>query len=94
MDDEWPITIRGELGESVRLMKILVALDGSRASEAALPKAVGLARQNADARLVLVRAVDPATLPGVGFTAAHVSAINEAAEYLRKCGWAPSAGGH
>jgi nucleotide-binding universal stress UspA family protein len=83
MDDQWPITTRGELGESVRVMKILVPLDGSRASEAALPKAVGLARQNAGARLVLVRAVDPATLPGVGFTAAHVSAINEAAEYLR-----------
>jgi nucleotide-binding universal stress UspA family protein len=65
------------------MMKILVPLDGSRAAETALPKAVGLARQNAGARLVLVRAVDPATLPGVGFTGAQVSAINEAAEYLR-----------
>jgi nucleotide-binding universal stress UspA family protein len=63
-------------------MKILVPLDWSRAAEAALPKAVGFARQNAGARFVLVRAVDQATLSGVGFTAAHVSAINEAAEYL------------
>jgi nucleotide-binding universal stress UspA family protein len=83
MGDERPIKIRGEVGESVRVMTILVPLDGSRTSEAALPKAVRVARQNAGARLVLVRAVDPATLPGVGFTAAHVSAINEAAEYLR-----------
>jgi nucleotide-binding universal stress UspA family protein len=63
-------------------MKILVPLDGSSEAEAALPKAVELVKQNNGAKLVLGRAVDPATLPGVGFTTAQVSAINEAAEYL------------
>jgi nucleotide-binding universal stress UspA family protein len=48
----------------------------------ALPKAVEVAKQDGAARLILVRAVDPATLPG-GFTAAQVAAINGAAEYLR-----------
>jgi len=62
-------------------MKILIPLDGSAMAETALKKAVELAKQNGGARLVLVRAVDPATLPG-GFAAAQVSAINGAATYL------------
>jgi nucleotide-binding universal stress UspA family protein len=66
---------------AVRIMKILVPLDGSPVAEAALPKAVELAKQNDAARLVLVRAVDPATVPS-GFTAVQVAAINGAAEYL------------
>ena len=60
--------------------KILVPLDGSSMAEAALPKAVELAKQNGAAKLVLVRAVDPASLPG-GY--GQVTAINQAAEYLR-----------
>jgi|RhiMetStandDraft_4_1073278.scaffolds.fasta_scaffold82680_2 nucleotide-binding universal stress UspA family protein len=62
-------------------MKILIPLDGSAMAETALKKAVELAKQNAGARLVLGRAVDPATLPA-GFAAAQVSAINGAATYL------------
>ena len=60
--------------------KILVPLDGSSTAEAALPKAAELAKQNGAAKLVLVRAVDPATLPGGH---GQVAAINQAAEYLR-----------
>lgn len=63
-------------------MKILVALDGSRWAEAALPKAVELVKQNDGATVVIVRAVDPASLDGAGATEARVSAINEAADYL------------
>lgn len=66
----------------VKVMKILVALDGSREAEAALPKAVELVKQNDGAKVVLVRAVDPATLAGAGAADARVTAINEAAEYL------------
>lgn len=62
-------------------MKILIPLDGSAVAEAALPKALELSRQSGAARLVLVRAVDPTTLPG-GFTAAQVAAVDEAAAYL------------
>jgi nucleotide-binding universal stress UspA family protein len=65
-------------------MKILVPLDGSLPAEAALSKAVALAQQNGDAvRLVLVRAVDPTSLPA-GFSTAQVAAIEAAAAYLRK----------
>ena len=47
---------------TVRIARILVALDGSSDAEIALPKAVELAKQNAAAKVVLVRAVDPARL--------------------------------
>ncbi|MGH7318594.1 MAG: universal stress protein [Candidatus Rokuibacteriota bacterium] len=63
-------------------LKILVPLDGSSLAEATLPKAVEFVKQNNGGRLVLVRAVDPATLPGDVATGAQVVAINEAAEYL------------
>src|SRR5688572_25856504 len=66
----------------VKLMKILVALDGSRWAEAALPKAVELVKQNEGATIVVVRAVDPATQDGSVLTEAGVRAINEAADYL------------
>jgi nucleotide-binding universal stress UspA family protein len=64
----------------VKTRRILVPLDGSSGAEAALPKAVHLAREDADAKLYLMRAVDPATLPG---GCGQVAAINQAAEYLR-----------
>lgn len=66
----------------MRIMTILVALDGSREAETALPKAVGLAKQNDGAKVVLVRAIDPTTLGGEGAKKTRVAAINEAAEYL------------
>ena len=63
-------------------MRILVPLDGSPAAEAALPRALEFAKRSEAARIVLVRAVDPAALP-VGFAVAQVTAIDEAAAYLR-----------
>jgi nucleotide-binding universal stress UspA family protein len=66
----------------VRVMTILVALDGSREAETALPKAVELVKQNEGAKVVLARAVDPTTLGGVGAKEARLAAINKAAEYL------------
>jgi nucleotide-binding universal stress UspA family protein len=45
--------------------KILIPLDGSRFAEAALPKAVELVRNNPDATLILLRAAEATTFPGV-----------------------------
>lgn len=66
----------------MRIARILVALDGSPDAEIALPKAVELVKQSAAAKVVLVRAVDPATLAGKADSDMRVAAINEAAEYL------------
>jgi nucleotide-binding universal stress UspA family protein len=66
----------------MKVMNVLVALDGSREAETALPKAVELVKRNDGAKVVLVRAVDPATLAGAGAADARLTAINEAAEYL------------
>lgn len=63
-------------------IKILVVLDGSRWTETVLPKAVELVRHHPGAKVVVVRAVDPATLHRGGASEARVTAINEAAEYL------------
>lgn len=45
-------------------------------------KAVELVKQHDGAKVVLVRAVDPATLAGGGATDSRLAAINGAAEYL------------
>ncbi len=66
----------------MKITKILVALDGSRWAEAALPKAVELVSDNSDAKVVIVRAVRPATQDGGALTKARVHAVNEAADYL------------
>ena len=66
----------------MRITRILVALDGSRESETTLSKAVDLVKDNHDAKVVLVRAIDPATLAGQRAPEARTTAINEAAEYL------------
>jgi nucleotide-binding universal stress UspA family protein len=62
--------------------KILVPLDGSLFAEAALPKAAELIRNNDEATLILLRAVEAATLPGVDPTDAQVTVVREAEEYL------------
>lgn len=62
--------------------KILVPLDGSRFAEAALPKAVELVRNNPDATLILLRAAEATTFPGVDPIAAQVSVVQEAEDYL------------
>jgi nucleotide-binding universal stress UspA family protein len=66
----------------VRIARILVALDGSPDAEIALSKAFELVKQTSAAKVVLVRAVDPAMLAGKADSDTRVAAINEAAEYL------------
>ena len=66
----------------MKIMTILVALDGSREAENALPKAVAVVKQNDGAKVVLVRAIDPTTLGAGGAKTTRLAAINEAAEYL------------
>ena len=63
--------------------KILIPLDGSRFAEAALPKAVELVSNNPDATLILLRAAEATTLPGVDPIDAQVSVVHEAEEYLQ-----------
>ena len=62
--------------------KIMIPLDGSRLAEAALPKAVELVRNNPDATLILLRAAEATTLPGVDPIDAQVSVVQEAEDYL------------
>ena len=62
--------------------KILIPLDGSHFAEAALPKAVELVRNNPDATLILLRAAEATTFPGVDPIDAQVSVVHEAEDYL------------
>ena len=62
--------------------KILIPLDGSRFAEAALPKAMDLVGNNPDATLILLRAAEARTFPGVDPIDAQVSVLQEAEEYL------------
>ncbi len=62
--------------------KILIPLDGSRLAEAALPKAAELVRNNPNATLSLLRAVEAKTFPGVDPIDAQVSVVHEAEDYL------------
>jgi nucleotide-binding universal stress UspA family protein len=66
----------------MKITKVLVALDGSRESEVALQKTVDLLTGQHDAKVILVRAVDPASLARQRSPEARMVAINEAAEYL------------
>lgn len=63
------------------LKKILVPLDGSALAELALPKAIELAR-GARGALLLLRAAEAHTLPGVDPTDAQVRVVEEAEAYL------------
>src|SRR6516164_8729702 len=63
------------------LSTILVPVDGSPLAEQALPVAERLARA-LSAHLVLVRAVQVFTFPGVDARDAQVAALAEAQEYL------------
>jgi len=66
----------------VKIMKILIPLDGSPGAEAALLEAIQFLEQNNGARFVLVRAVDPTGQPAPGATGTPLADVNEAAEYL------------
>jgi len=63
------------------LEKILVPLDGSTPAEAALPTAADMARTSG-ARLLLLRAAQAHTLPGVDPTEAEIKVVSEAETYL------------
>ncbi|HWC04579.1 MAG TPA: universal stress protein [Methylomirabilota bacterium] len=60
---------------------ILVPLDGSALAEAALPRALELAELSG-ARMLLLRAAQAQTLPGVDPTEAQVRVVSEAEAYL------------
>src|SRR6266508_2317040 len=62
------------------LNKILVPLDGSTLAESAIAKAMELA--GGEATLMLLRAAEAHTLPGVDPTEAQVEVVREAEEYL------------
>jgi nucleotide-binding universal stress UspA family protein len=66
----------------MKVNTILVPLDGSPLAEAALPTAVELVKGDSGTTVVLLRAVDTRTLPGLDLIKAHVSVIREAEEYL------------
>lgn len=65
----------------MKLDTILVPLDGSSLAETALPKAAELAAASG-ARLLLVRAAEAHTLPGLDPTDAQIKVIREAETYL------------
>ncbi|HEY7519203.1 MAG TPA: universal stress protein [Methylomirabilota bacterium] len=62
--------------------RILVPLDGSALAEMALPKAVALLSDGPGGTLILLRAAEARTLPGVDPTDAQVTAVQEAESYL------------
>lgn len=64
----------------MKLNKILVPLDGSTLAESAIAKAMELA--DGEATLMLLRAAEAHTLPGMDPTEAQVEVVREAEEYL------------
>jgi nucleotide-binding universal stress UspA family protein len=65
----------------MKLGTILVPLDGSALAEAALPKALELAEASG-ASVLLLRAAQAQTLPGIDPTEAQVKVVREAEAYL------------
>src|SRR3989304_10270053 len=78
-------TDRQRKERSMKLEKILVPLDGSALAEAALPKAVEMA-ESSGAKLLLIRAAEAHTLPGVDPTEAQIKVVREAEDYLAQVG--------
>jgi len=66
----------------MNLKKILIPLDGSALAESAIAKATEVAGN--DSALMLLRAAEAHTLPGVDPTEAQVEVVREAEEYLAK----------
>ena len=62
--------------------RILVPLDGSPLAEMALPKAVELLSDRPGATLILLRAAEARTLPGVDPVDAQATVVREAESYL------------
>ena len=63
--------------------RVLVPLDGSPLSETALPTAIEALSDRPGATLILMRAAEIPSLPGVDMTDAQVAAMSEAQSYLR-----------
>lgn len=66
----------------MKLDKVMVPLDGSALAERALPLAIDLLADRPTATLLLLRAAEATTLPGVDPTDAQVRAVREAEAYL------------
>jgi nucleotide-binding universal stress UspA family protein len=66
----------------MKLDKVLVPLDGSALAEQALPLAIDLLADRPTATLLLLRAAEATTLPGVDPTEAQVRVVREAEAYL------------
>jgi nucleotide-binding universal stress UspA family protein len=62
--------------------RILVPLDGSPLAEMALPKAFELLSDGPGATLILLRAAEATTLPGIDPIEAQVGVVREAESYL------------
>jgi nucleotide-binding universal stress UspA family protein len=68
--------------DDMKVQRILVPLDGSALAEAALPTATRLAAENSGAVVLLLRAAEASTMPGVDQVGAQVAVVREAEEYL------------
>ena len=66
----------------MKVDRVLVPLDGSPLAEIALPQALAVLRDSPSATLILLRAAEATTLPGVDPTEAQVAVVREAEEYL------------
>jgi nucleotide-binding universal stress UspA family protein len=75
----------------VKLATILVPVDGSALAESAIATAVDMARPGAST-IILMRAAEAHTLPGVDPTDAQVQIVGEAEGYLAGV-WSASHGG-
>ena len=62
--------------------RVLVPLDGSPLAEMAIPKALELLSDRPGSTLILLRAVETATLPGSDPTETQVGDVHEAESYL------------
>jgi nucleotide-binding universal stress UspA family protein len=70
--------------DAMRIDTVLVPLDGSPLAEMALPTAVVLLRDSPDATLILLRAAEATTLPGIDPTEAQVAVVRDAENYLER----------
>ena len=66
----------------MKVDRVLVPLDGSPLAEKALPKALELLSDSPRATLILLRAVQATSLPGIDPIEAQVTVVREAESYL------------
>src|SRR5437763_8232944 len=64
----------------MKVDRVLVPLDGSPLAEIDLPQALAVLRDSPSATLILLRAAEATTLPGVDPTEAQVAVVREAEE--------------